>query len=82
MFRKVEAVVPPETISGSNTSVILATTLQMAAVHPERFPGIRPGEPAHLTRFMKIICDQQTELYFAERGCWSRTGGTNPPSSG
>jgi len=67
VFRKVEAVVSPETIIGSNTSAIPATILQKGAVHPERFLGIHWGEPAHVTRFMEIICGEQTDLRFAER---------------
>ena len=67
VFRKVEAVVSPETIIGSNTSAIPATTLQKGAVHPERFMGIHWGEPAHVTRFMEIICGEKTDLRFVER---------------
>ena len=67
VLRKVEAVVSPETIIGSNTSAIPATTLQKGAVHPERFMGIHWGEPAHVTRFMEIICGEKTDLRFVER---------------
>jgi 3-hydroxybutyryl-CoA dehydrogenase len=67
VFRKVEATVSPETIIGSNTSAIPATTLQKGAAHPERFMGIHWGEPAHVTRFMEIICGDQTDLRFVER---------------
>ena len=67
VFRKIEAVVPPEAIIGSNTSAIPVTTLQEGAAHPERFLGIHWGEPAHVMRFMEIICGNQTDLRFAER---------------
>jgi 3-hydroxybutyryl-CoA dehydrogenase len=77
VLRKVEAVVPSETIIGSNTSAIPATTLQKGAVHPERILGIHWGEPAHVTRFMEIICGEQTEQRFVERArelarCWGK----------
>jgi 3-hydroxybutyryl-CoA dehydrogenase len=67
VFRKIEAVVPPETIIGSNTSAIPVTILQKGAVHPERFVGIHWGEPAHVMRFLEIICGNQTDPRFADR---------------
>ena len=67
VFRNVEAVVSPETIIGSNTSAIPVTLLQEGAVHPSRFLGIHWGEPAHVLRFMEIICGDQTDLRYAER---------------
>jgi len=67
VFRKIEAVVSPETIIGSNTSAIPVTTLQRGASHPGRFIGIHWGEPAHVSRFMEIICGDQTEMRFVER---------------
>ena len=67
VFRKIEAVVPAETIIGSNTSALPVTSLQKGASHPERFMGIHWGEPAHITRFMEIICGEQTDQRFVER---------------
>ncbi len=67
VFRKVEAVVSPETIIGSNTSAIPVTILQKGAAHPERFVGIHWGEPAHVLRFLEIICGDQTDPANAER---------------
>jgi len=67
VFRKVEAVVSPEAIIGSNTSAIPVSTLQKGAAHPERFVGIHWGEPAHVLRFMEIICGGQTDPRVAER---------------
>jgi 3-hydroxybutyryl-CoA dehydrogenase len=64
VFRKIEAVVSPETIIGSNTSALPVTLLQKGASHPERFMGIHWGEPAHVLRFMEIICGDQTDLRF------------------
>jgi 3-hydroxybutyryl-CoA dehydrogenase len=80
VFRKVEAVVSPETIIGSNTSAIPATTLQKGTVHPERFMGIHWGEPAHVTRFMEIICGEQTGLRFVERARALALGWGKEPS--
>jgi len=67
VFRKIEAEVPPEAIIGSNTSAIPVTALQKGASHPERFMGIHWGEPAHVLRFMEIICGEQTDLRYVER---------------
>ena len=80
VFRKIEAVVPPETIVGSNTSAIPVTTLQKGAVHPERFLGIHWGEPAHVTRVMEIICGEQTDLRFVERARRLALGWGKEPS--
>jgi len=67
VFRKIEAAVAPETIIGSNTSALPVTLLQKGASHPERFMGIHWGEPAHVLRFMEIICGDQTDLRLVER---------------
>lgn len=66
VFRKIEGVVSPETIIGSNTSAIPVTLLQKGASHPERFMGMHWGEPAHVLRFMEIICGEQTDSRFVE----------------
>ncbi|MGA2987947.1 MAG: 3-hydroxyacyl-CoA dehydrogenase family protein [Terriglobia bacterium] len=80
VFRKVEAVVSPETIIGSNTSAIPATTLQKGAAHPERIMGIHWGEPAHVLRFMEIICGEQTDPRFVERARALAQGWGKEPS--
>jgi 3-hydroxybutyryl-CoA dehydrogenase len=67
VIRSIEKAVPPGTIIGSNTSAIPPTLLQHGALHPERVLGIHWGEPAHITRFMEIICGEQTATVFAER---------------
>ncbi len=67
VFRKIEGAVAPETIIGSNTSALPVTLLQKGASHPERFMGIHWGEPAHVLRFMEIICGDQTDLRLVER---------------
>jgi len=66
-LRKVEEAVSPETLVGSNTSAIPVTLLQEGALHPGRIVGIHWAEPAHVTRFMEIICGNQTLPEYAER---------------
>lgn len=67
VLRKIEAAVPVEALIGSNTSSLPITDLQRGAQHPERILGIHWGEPAHILRFMEIICGDQTSLACAER---------------
>ncbi|HVN82143.1 MAG TPA: 3-hydroxyacyl-CoA dehydrogenase family protein, partial [Terriglobia bacterium] len=64
---RVEQVVLPETLIGSNTSSIPVTILQEGTRHPERIMGIHWAEPAHVTRFMEIICGKETRIDYAER---------------
>jgi len=67
VIRQVERAVEPKTIIGSNTSAIPITKLQKGARHPERILGIHWGEPAHVLRFMEIICGKKTQPAYAER---------------
>lgn len=67
VIRSIEQAVCPGTIIGSNTSAIPPTVLQEGALHPERILGIHWAEPAHITRFMEIICGKDTLPVYAER---------------
>lgn len=67
VIRRIEEVVSSSTIIGSNTSAIPITDLQQGALHPERILGIHWGEPAHVLRFMEIICGKHTRPVYAER---------------
>jgi 3-hydroxybutyryl-CoA dehydrogenase len=67
VIRRIEQAVSPDTIIGSNTSAIPPTVLQNNALHPERILGIHWAEPAHVTRFMEIICGEDTLPIYAER---------------
>lgn len=64
---QIEEVVSPETVIGSNTSAIPVSTLQEETKHPERILGIHWAEPAHVTRFLEIICGKRSELQSAQR---------------
>lgn len=64
---RIEQAVSPSTIIGSNTSAIPPTALQSGALHPERILGTHWAEPAHITRFMEIICGEDTLPVYAER---------------
>jgi len=67
VLRQVEEVIAPEALIGSNTSALPVTELQRGARHPERILGIHWAEPAHITRFMEIICGAQTDVRNAEK---------------
>lgn len=65
-LRRIEENVAPDALIGSNTSAIPVTLLQKDTIHPERILGIHWAEPAHVTRFMEIICGEQTRADFAD----------------
>lgn len=64
---EIEQAVAARAIIGSNTSAIPVTDLQSNAKHPGRVVGLHWAEPAHITRFMEIICGQQTTAANAQR---------------
>lgn len=66
VLREVERVVAPGALIGSNTSALPVTELQRGARHPKRVLGIHWGEPAHVLRFMEVICGEQTDVRNAE----------------
>ncbi len=64
---QIELAVSPDTVIGSNTSAIPVSILQDQTKHPERILGIHWAEPAHVTRFLEIICGKKSELRYAQR---------------
>ena len=67
VIRRVEDAVGAGTIIGSNTSAIPITHLQKGARRPERILGIHWAEPAHITRFLEVICGDRTRLAHARK---------------
>ena len=67
VFQQLENVLSPTAIIGSNTSAIPVTILQSGLKHPERLLGIHWGEPAHILRFLEVICGEQTDIKYAEK---------------
>jgi 3-hydroxybutyryl-CoA dehydrogenase len=65
VYKKLETVLSPTAIIGSNTSAIPVTVLQSGLQHPERVLGIHWAEPAHITRFMEVICGKDSQLEYA-----------------
>jgi 3-hydroxybutyryl-CoA dehydrogenase len=66
VIKNIEKVISAKALIGSNTSGIPVTDLQSGARHPERILGIHWAEPAHITRFMEIICGKETDPARAE----------------
>jgi 3-hydroxyacyl-CoA dehydrogenase len=78
-LREIENVVSPATIIASNTSAIPISTLQRGCDHPERIIGMHWAEPAHVTRFMEIVCGDATSTKTAERAvAMARKWGKEP----
>ena len=67
VYQKLESVLSPQAIIGSNTSAIPVSVLQDGLRYPARFLGIHWGEPAHITRFMEVICGRQSDIRCAQK---------------
>jgi len=67
VFQQLENVLSHTAIIGSNTSAIPVTILQSGLKHPERLLGIHWGEPAHILRFLEVICGDQSDIRCAEK---------------
>ena len=67
VFRQLEGVLSSTAVIGTNTSAIPVTILQSGLKHPERLLGIHWGEPAHILRFLEVICGEKTDIRYAER---------------
>jgi 3-hydroxybutyryl-CoA dehydrogenase len=66
VINNIEKVVSVPTLIGTNTSGIPVSLLQNGMRHPERIVGIHWAEPAHITRFMEIVCGRKTDVSNAE----------------
>ncbi|GAA5221696.1 3-hydroxyacyl-CoA dehydrogenase family protein [Membranihabitans marinus] len=66
LLTELESIVSPAVVIGSNTSAIPVSLLQKDLKHPERIIGLHWAEPAHITKFMEIVCGDQTDLTLAK----------------
>lgn len=62
VYQKIEAEIAPDALLSSNTSAIPISALQRLTKHPKRFLGLHWAEPAHTTRFLEIICGDDTDI--------------------
>jgi 3-hydroxybutyryl-CoA dehydrogenase len=66
VYAKIEEQVGDETVITSNTSAIPISILQQETRLPSRFLGLHWAEPSHTTRFLEIICGDQSDIHQAE----------------
>lgn len=62
VYGKIEATISPEALLASNTSAIPISILQGLTQHPQRFFGLHWAEPSHTTRFLEVICGEQSDI--------------------
>jgi len=79
-LREIEHFVNRDAVIVSNASAIPPSLLQQGSKHPDRILGMHWAEPAHTTRFMEIICGDQTNEKFAERARKLAQGWGKEPS--
>lgn len=60
IFRRLDSVVPPQTILASNTSSIPITRLASATRRPEKVIGIHFMNPAQVMELVEIVCGLKT----------------------
>lgn len=66
VLRRIEEVISPQCLIGTNTSAIPVTCFQHGMIHPERVLGIHWAEPAHVQRFIEVICGDRSAPEFAD----------------
>jgi 3-hydroxybutyryl-CoA dehydrogenase len=66
VYEKIEAIIREDAILTSNTSAIPISILQKLTRHPKRFFGLHWAEPSHTTRFLEIICGDDSDTELAE----------------
>ena len=62
VFKKIESVIASDALLASNTSAIPISTLQKLTIYPKRFFGLHWAEPAHTTRFLEVICGDDSDV--------------------
>lgn len=62
VYDKIEPHISPDALLTSNTSAIPITQLQQLTRHPKRFFGLHWAEPSHTTRFLEIICGEESDI--------------------
>jgi 3-hydroxybutyryl-CoA dehydrogenase len=62
VYEKIEAVISEDAILTSNTSAIPISVLQSHTKYPHRFFGLHWAEPSHTTRFLEVICGEQSDI--------------------
>jgi 3-hydroxybutyryl-CoA dehydrogenase len=66
VYHRITTVVDDDVLITSNTSAIPVSVLQKLVKAPERFFGMHWAEPAYTTRFLEIICGDQSSVELGE----------------
>ena len=66
VFEKIESVIAGDALIASNTSAIPISLLQRLSKKPERLFGLHWAEPSHTTRFLEVICGEQSDIIKGE----------------
>jgi len=66
VYNKIENVITKDALLVSNTSAIPISILQQQTNLPNRFFGLHWAEPSHTTRFLEIICGNQSDVSLGE----------------
>jgi 3-hydroxybutyryl-CoA dehydrogenase len=69
VYEKIEAVIRSDAFLTSNTSAIPISILQKQTRNPKRFYGLHWMEPSHTTRFLEVICGDESDVSRAEYLC-------------
>ncbi|HEV2480326.1 MAG TPA: 3-hydroxyacyl-CoA dehydrogenase family protein [Puia sp.] len=77
VYEKIEAMIAPDALLTTNTSAIPISILQKHTGRPGRFFGMHWAEPSHTTRFLEIICGEDSVPEYAEwlyrlAHCWGK----------
>ena len=77
VYKKIEDVIATTSLLVSNTSAIPISILQQQTTHPNRFFGLHWAEPSHISRFLEVICGEQSDVTLGESlyklsHCWGK----------
>lgn len=67
VYSKIESVIDNGALLASNTSAIPISLLQQQTAHPSRFFGLHWAEPSHTTRFLEVICGNDSDIQKGEQ---------------
>lgn len=67
LFRRMDALLPPEAILATSSSGLLISRVQSACKHPERVVLGHPFNPPHLIPLVEVIGGEQTSAQTIER---------------
>ena len=67
VYSKIESVIDKDALLASNTSAIPISLLQQQTAHPSRFFGLHWAEPSHTTRFLEVICGNESDIQKGEQ---------------